>query len=72
VATSRRIEWRGSAPPDETPESQAAVRQLSKILSDNGWQPIGGHGEDLGEERWYAHRFRRTAASGGVSGDGPA
>ncbi len=69
LATSRRVEWRGSAPPTETPESQAAVRQLSRILRDNGWQPIRGNGEDLGEERWYARRFRRTAASEGASTD---
>jgi hypothetical protein len=69
LATSRRVEWRGSLPPTETPESQAAVRQLSRILRDNGWQPIRGNGEDLGEERWYARRFRRTAASEGAGTD---
>jgi hypothetical protein len=39
------------------------VRQLSKILRDNGWQPLPGNGEDHGQERWYARRFRRPAAS---------
>jgi hypothetical protein len=63
LATSRRVEWRESRPPTETPESRAAVQQLSRILRDNGWQPIRGTGEDLGEERWYARRFRRTAPS---------
>jgi hypothetical protein len=64
LATSRRVEWRDSAPPTETPESQAAVRQLSRILRDNGWEPLRGNGEDLGQERWYARRFRRTAGAG--------
>jgi hypothetical protein len=66
LATSRRIDWRDSLPPPETPEGQAAVRQLSKILRDSGWRPIPGNGEDLGEERWYAHRFRRIPASNGA------
>jgi hypothetical protein len=69
LATSRRVEWRGSLPPPETPESQAAVRQLSRILRDNGWEPVRGNGEDLGEERWYTRRFRRTAASEGAGTD---
>lgn len=63
LATSRRVDWRGSTPPDESPESRAAVRQLMKILQDNGWQPISGTGEDQGQERWYARRFRRPAAT---------
>jgi hypothetical protein len=37
--------------------------QLAKILRDNGLQPISGKGEDHGEERWYARRFRRPAVS---------
>ena len=65
LATSRRVEWRDSAPPTETPQSQAAVRQLMRILRDNGWEPLRGNGEDLGQERWYARRFRRTAGPGG-------
>jgi hypothetical protein len=63
LATSRRVEWRGSTPPDASPESRAAVRQLMKILHDNGWQPLPGNGEDHGQERWYARRFRRPAAT---------
>jgi hypothetical protein len=58
VATSRRVEWRGSAPPDENPESQAALRQLSKILRDRGWRAMRGRGKDYNDERWYARRFR--------------
>jgi hypothetical protein len=62
VATSRRVEWRGSAPPDENPESQAALRQLSKILRESGWRPMRGRGKDFKEERWYARRFRLVEA----------
>ena len=72
LATSRRVEWRGSTPPDASPESRAALRQLTKILRDNGWQPIPGNGEDHGQGRWYARRFRRPAASrpsGAKAGD---
>jgi hypothetical protein len=60
VATSRRVEWRGTAPPDESPESQAALRQLSKVLRESGWRPMRGKGRDFNEERWYARRFRQV------------
>ena len=70
LATSRRVEWRGSMPPAETPDSQAALRQLSKILRDNGWQPMRGNGEDFGQERWYARRFREVPARAAPGGAG--
>jgi len=63
VATSRRVEWRGTAPPDESPESQAALRQLSKILRESGWRPMRGKGRDFNEERWYARRFRQVESA---------
>ena len=70
LATSRRVEWRGSMPPAETPDSQAALRQLSKILRDKGWQPMRGNGEDFGQERWYARRFREVPARAAPGGAG--
>jgi hypothetical protein len=57
-------------PPAETPDSQAALRQLSKILRDNGWQPMRGNGEDFGQERWYARRFREVPARVAPGGAG--
>jgi hypothetical protein len=61
VATSRRVEWRGATPPEESPETRAALRQLSKILRDSGWRPMRAKGRDFNEERWYARRFRHVA-----------
>ena len=66
VATSH-VEWRGTTPPVETPETLAALRQLSKALRDNGWRPMRTKGTDFDVERWYARRFRHveTEAAGG-------
>jgi hypothetical protein len=70
LATSRRLEWRGVTPPDETPETRAALRQLSKILRDSGWRPMRAKGKDFDEERWYARRFRRVATEAAADASG--
>jgi len=46
-------------PPEETPEAQAALRQLVKDLRARGWRPLRARGVDFDERRWYARRFRR-------------
>jgi hypothetical protein len=58
VAASRRLEWHRAVPPDETPESRAAVRALAKDLRGQGWRPLRAKGIDFDERRWYARRFR--------------
>jgi hypothetical protein len=62
LATSPRVEWRERRPPDATPEAQAALRQLSKVLRDGGWRPMRANAKDFNEVRWYARRFRYVAA----------
>ena len=46
-------------PPEETPEAQAALRQLVKDLRARGWRPLRARGVDFDERQWYARRFRR-------------
>jgi DNA invertase Pin-like site-specific DNA recombinase len=72
LATSRRVEWRGPAPPDENPDSEAALRQLSKILRDNGWRPMRVNGKDFNERQWYSRRFRHSATEPGAENNSPA
>jgi hypothetical protein len=74
LATSPQFEWLGSAPPDESPEARAALRELSKTVRESGWRPLRAKGRDFGEPRWYARRFRPVAAQapddvGAVSDD---
>jgi hypothetical protein len=58
LASSPRLEDAGPAPPDETREARAAIRQLTKELKDRGWRPLRAKGIDFDERRWYARRFR--------------
>jgi hypothetical protein len=44
------------APPERTGEASRAHALLYDRLVLDGWEPVGRG------ERWYAHRFRRTAA----------
>jgi hypothetical protein len=78
LAWSPRFEWRGPSPPEETAESQSALRQLAKELRTSGWRPLRAKGKDFDEQRWYARRFRQPAAEtedvqvrdgGGTGGD---
>jgi MYXO-CTERM domain-containing protein len=55
---SPRLDEAGPAPPDETPEARAALRQLAKQLRERGWRPLRAKGIDFDERRWYARRFR--------------
>jgi hypothetical protein len=78
IATSPLVDWRGSAPPEPSPEAEAAVRHLVKTLRRNGWRPMRSKGTEVKEPQWYARRFRReateppTAPSGAVAGGGGA
>jgi hypothetical protein len=58
LARSPRVEWRGPSPPAQSPEAQAALRQLAKQLRDKGWRPLRAKGIDFDERQWYARRFR--------------
>lgn len=58
IANTARLEEAGPAPPHETPEARAALRQLAKDLRDRGWRPLRTKGTDFDERRWYARRFR--------------
>jgi hypothetical protein len=53
------LDWAQPGPPEETPEAQAALRQLAKDLRARGWRPLRARGLDFDERRWYARRFRR-------------
>jgi hypothetical protein len=53
------IDWAHPGPPEETPEAQAALRQLVKDLRARGWRPLRARGLDFDERQWYARRFRR-------------
>jgi hypothetical protein len=70
LATSPLVEWRGPTPPDESPETRAALRQLSKILRDTGWRPMRAKGKDFNEVRWYARRFRHVATEAAADDTG--
>jgi hypothetical protein len=62
VATSPHVEWTASTPPEDGPETQAAIRQLSKTLRADGWRPMRAKGTDFNEPQWYARRFRYPEA----------
>jgi hypothetical protein len=65
LAWSPPIEWGEDGPPDEdSREARAAMRVLAKELRDKGWKPMRAKGEDLGEPRWYARRFRFPVVEG--------
>jgi hypothetical protein len=53
------VEWAHPGPPEESPEAQAALRQLVKDLRARGWRPLRARGLDFDERQWYARRFRR-------------
>jgi hypothetical protein len=53
------VDWGHPGPPDETPEAQAALRQLVKDVRARGWRPLRARGLDFDERQWYARRFRR-------------
>jgi hypothetical protein len=61
VATSPRVEWPRDTPPEQSPATQAAVRQLAKTLRDEGWKPMRAKGKDFDELQWYTRRFRGPA-----------
>ena len=71
VATSPRFGWRGSSPPEQSSEAQAALRRLAKQLRDDGWRPMRAKGTDFDEQRWYARRFRQPATEP-VTEDAPS
>jgi hypothetical protein len=58
VATSPHVEWTASTPPEDGPETQAAIRHLSRTLRAGGWRPMRAKGTDFNEPQWYARRFR--------------
>jgi hypothetical protein len=58
LGRSPRVESDEPAPPAETPEASAALRQLVKDLRRGGWRPLRARGIDFEERRWYARRFR--------------
>jgi hypothetical protein len=58
LMSSPRLDEAGPAPPDETPEARAALRELAKQLRERGWRPLRAKGIDFDERRWYARRFR--------------
>jgi hypothetical protein len=65
LAWSPPIEWGEDRPPDEdSREARAAMRVLAKELRDKGWKPMRAKGEDFGEPRWYARRFRFPVVEG--------
>src|SRR4051794_13250637 len=53
------VDWAHPGPPEESPEAQAALRQLVKDLRARGWRPLRARGLDFDERQWYARRFRR-------------
>jgi hypothetical protein len=74
IARSPRVDWNGSAPPDQEPEFEAAVKVLSKQVRDLGWRPLRARGVDFDERRWYARRFRWPTEAEGErppGGDAP-
>lgn len=69
LATSPPVQWRAATPPEQSPEAQAALRQLSKTLRDGGWRPMRTKGKDFNEPQWYARRFRLPEPA--AEGEGP-
>lgn len=68
LATSAPVEWRGSGPPDESPEARAALRQLSKTVRESGWRAMRAKGRDFDEPQWYARSFRPNLESADDTG----
>jgi hypothetical protein len=65
LAWSPPFEWDEDGPPDEdSREARAAMRVLAKELRDKGWKPMRAKGDDFGESRWYARRFRFPVIEG--------
>jgi len=65
LAWSPPFEWDEDGPPDEdSREARAAMRVLGKELRDKGWKPMRAKGDDFGESRWYARRFRFPVIEG--------
>jgi len=73
LATSPTVQWRAATPPEQSPEAQAALRQLSKTLRDGGWRAMRTKGKDFDEPQWYARRFRLQvpAAEGPTATEDP-
>jgi hypothetical protein len=70
IARSPKVDWTGPAPPEQTPELEAALRVLSKKVRALGWRPLRAKGFDFDERRWYARRFRWPTESGVVTPGG--
>jgi hypothetical protein len=62
----------GDAPPEDSREAQAAIRQLAKELRQRGWRPLRAKGFDFDERRWYARRFRWPTEAEQEAGAGEA
>jgi hypothetical protein len=74
IARSPSVDRNGSAPPEQEPELEVALKVLSKQLRDLGWRPLRARGFDYDERRWYARRFRwptEAEAEPGAPGQGP-
>jgi hypothetical protein len=74
IARSPSVDRNGSAPPEQEPELEVALKVLSKQLRDLGWRPLRARGFDYDERRWYARRFRWPTdadAEPGASGQSP-
>jgi hypothetical protein len=69
IGRSPRVDCDEPAPPGETPEASAALRQLVKHLRHGGWRPLRARGIDFEERRWYARRFRWPTEAEVVAGD---
>jgi hypothetical protein len=69
IGRSPRVDCDEPAPPGETPEASAALRQLVKDLRRGGWRPLRARGIDFEERRWYARRFRWPTEAEVVAGD---
>ena len=76
IARSPSVDRNGSAPPEQEPELEVALKVLSKQLRDLGWRPLRARGFDFDERRWYARRFRwpteTDAETDGSAQDPPA
>jgi hypothetical protein len=59
LARSPVVDWAQPGPPEETAETQAALRELVKDLFARGWRPLRARGVEFDERQWYARRFRR-------------
>jgi len=69
IGRSPRVDCDEPAPPGETPEARAALRQLVKDLRQGGWRPLRARGIDFEERRWYARRFRWPTEAEVLAGD---